>query len=486
MTTREGKVLNGAHWRRTHALTARSLGVGVPVESRGNAFYCTARFTLNKFAVALCQFARYNGTKMPTRTDVENWVKGANNRYYTTGHGDKVSTDPKKRIVVAETPERVSTRLAMALNGGVLHESAHLLYTCQRDLEVDEMYNIVVRLWCVVKDWSKYQRLLLQWINLVEDIVIERRLRRDFANTHNDLADLQDLILKMEGKDDKVDEWRANATALSVVGGAFRDIGLGYNTVLARKAIGLYKEFDKAWTMVTDGPLTPLLKESIAVTDDDDIASFRIAMEVVGIIADLAGDGAETAEPPKGDDDDSGHKYDPCPACGASPKNLVIRGVYDDYGRKDTTKAMLVCRKCGHTQIIDIETQEGGGGGSVEGETPEFEDMDMNPPEDAEGTGGGEGDTEGDENADDPNGEGGGNGDTDTEDSDGENDGEAGDSGDAGDTEGEDTEGGNGGGNKPPVFKVGDKAMLQGVMVVVVDAGKVRPDGTQDVRVEPC
>lgn len=485
---------NGNEWRKSHHLTAKSLGIDCPVESKGNMFYCTSRFTLNKFAVALCNFAKKNGAKMPTREIVRAWVEGANNRFLTTGHGDKLSTDPKVKIVVAETPEKVSPRMAMALNGGVLHESAHLLYTMQENLDTDTMWGIVAPRWAIVKDWSKYQGLLLQWINLIEDIVIERALRRNFVNTHNDLADLQDLILKMEGKDDdKVEQWREKATPLSIVGGAFRDIGLGYNTVLGRKALALYKEHTKEWEMVTNGPLTPLLKEAIAVVDDP-LASFRIAMSVVGIIAELAGDGADKPQDPEeGDGGES--EYDPCPNCGASPSNLVIRGVYDDFGRKVKGKAMLVCRKCGHTQIIDVETQEGGGG-STKGETPDFEDMDNENPDNPEG-GGGEGEGEGQGDDGEPtDGESGGSDGGEPTDGEGDGNGEGGE-GEEGDsdtegggegTEGEsgdsDSDSNGGGGSKPPVFKVGDEAMCQGIRVRVTYAGAVKPDGTQDLEVE--
>lgn len=493
---------NGTEWRKSHHLTAKSLGVNVPVESKGNMFYCTSRFTLNKFAVALCQFAKHNGAKMPSREIVARWVEGANNRFLTTGHGDKLSTDPKVKIVVAETPEKVSPRMAMALNGGVLHESAHLLYTMQEDLDADTMWSIVAPRWAIVKDWSKYQGLLLQWINLVEDIVIERALRRNFVNTHNDLADLQDLILKMEGKDDdKVEQWREKATPLSIVGGAFRDIGLGYNTVLGRKAIALYKEFPKEWAMVTNGPLTPLLKEAIAVVDDP-LASFRIAMSVVGIIAELAGDGADKPQEPE-EDGGGESEYDPCPKCGASPSNLVIRGVYDDYGRKVKGKAMLVCRVCGHTQIIDVDT-EGEGGGTAKGETPDFEDMDQDEPDSPEGGGGdGEGDGQGDDGEDadgeaggsdksDPcddgeESDGNGGGDSDGDESEGDTEGDAdGDGSDSGDADGDESSDGGGDSSKPPVFKVGDEAMLQGIKVRVTYAGAVKADGTQDLEVEPC
>lgn len=475
------KLLSGAHWRRSHHLTAKSLGVKLPVESHGTAFYCVARFTINKFVVAMCNFARYNGKAMPTFDDVRRWCDEANNRWLVTGHGDRVDTNPRERMVVMETPEKVSTRLAMALNGGVIHESGHKLYTCQRDLDPNEMWEIVASRWAIVKDWSKYVGLLLQWINLVEDIHIERNLRADFENTRNDLADLQDLILKMEGKDDdKVDEWRTKATPLSIVGGAFRDIGLGYNTELGRKAIGLYKEFPKEWEMVVNGPLTPLLKEAINLDHNDDLGSFRIAMSVIGVIAELAGDSPD--KPEEGDGGES--KYDPCPKCGASPKNLVIRGVYDDYGRKVKGKAMLVCRACSHTQIIDIDESGGGGGGCSKGETPDFEDM--GEPNDSNGGGEGSGGSSGDptEDSDTDTGNGGGGGD-DGEPSDDGNAGEGGDSSDNGDGgENGDSEGG-GGSNKIPTFKVGDEAMLRGVRVRVTFAGAVKSDGTQDLEVEP-
>lgn len=477
------KTMNGAWWRRSHHLTAKSLGVNLPVESHGTSFYCVARFTINKFVVEMCNFAKYNGKAMPTFDDVRRWCDSANNRWLVTGHGDRVDTNPKERMVVMETPEKVSKRLACALDGGVIHESGHKLYTCQRDLDPDEMWAIVAPRWAVVKDWSKYVGLLLQWINLVEDIHIERNLRADFANTHTQLADLQDLILQMEGKDDdKIDELREKATPLSIVGGAFRDIGLGYNTELGRKAIAFYKEFSKEWDMVVKGPLTPLLKEAINLDHDDDLGSFRIAMSVIGVIAELAGDTPD--EPENGDGGES--KYDPCPKCGASPKNLVIRGVYDDYGRKVKGKAMLVCRSCGHTQIIDIDDSADGDGGSApKGESPEFEDM--GDPNDTNGGGEGSGGESGEpsDDTDTNEGDGGGESGDDTSDTDGESGGDsAGD--DAGDNGDSDDSNGGGNSNKPPVFKVGDEAMFQGVKVRVTYAGAVKADGTQDVEVERC
>ena len=130
------------------------------------------------------------------------------------------------------------------------------------------------------------QQALLSWTNLIEDIRIERLLRQNYANTATQLADLQDLILRMEGHENG--KFMQNAKALQVICGSFRDIGLGYNTVLGRKAIASYKAVDnKSFDFVTKGALRPMLLESMNPDQQDGVKTLELALRVIVEIADL-------------------------------------------------------------------------------------------------------------------------------------------------------------------------------------------------------
>ena len=442
-----------SQYRNAIKFIPQSLGLaGIPVYAQGNMFFCTSNFTLNKFIVQLCRWAQSHPDGIPSQGHIRTWCEEANRSHYVTGHGERINTSPSKKIVIQSIPDKLTQRMIMALNGGLLHESAHLLYTHQARLDWKVMCRMVLPLWGKVKDWGKMQQALLSWTNLIEDIRIERLLRQNYANTATQLADLQDLILRMEGHENG--KFMQNAKALQVICGSFRDIGLGYNTVLGRKAIASYKAVDnKSFDFVTKGALRPMLLESMNPDQQDGVKTLELALRVIVEIADLieanTPDQPNTPQPPQPPQESK------CPTCGAGARSLVIKALYEQ-GRSQRVKGkgVLCCTNCGHQEVIDID--EGDGGGQPQPNQP------MPPQPRWEGF-------DGDDKADKPkDGEGQGEGEGEDTDKDKDKDGEG------------------SGKGKPPVFKVGDKAYLNGQEVVVVVAGEPDDKGVQHVEVEPA
>lgn len=445
---------SATQYRSAIKFIPQSLGLnGVPVFAQGSMFFCTANFTLNKFIVQLCQWAKSHPDGIPSQGHIKRWCAEANRSHFVTGHGERISTSPQKKIVIQAIPDVLTQRMIMALNGGLLHESAHLLYTYQGRLDWKRMCKMVLPLWGKVKNWGKMQSALLSWTNLIEDIRIERLLRLNYANTMTQLADLQDLILRMEGHEDG--KFEKNAKALQVICGSFRDIGLGYNTVLGRKAIASYKKVDeKSFKFVTKGALRPMLLESMNPDQQDGVKTLELALRVVVEIADLID--ANTPDQPNEPQPPQPPQESKCPTCGAGARSLVIKALYEEGStRRVKGKGVLCCTNCGHQEVIDID--EGDGGQPQPNQPippqPRWEGFD------------------GDDKADKPeDGEGEGQG----EPQDGEQD------------EPQDGKGGGSSRAKPPVFKVGDKAYLNGQEVVVVVAGEPDDKGVQHVEVEPA
>ena len=436
-------------YQATMGLIPKSLGLDVPVYASGNTFFCTANFTLNKFIVQMCRWAQMNPDGVPSARVIKDWCYEANRSHYVTGHGDQISTSPQPKIVIQSIPTELTTRIIMALNGGLLHESAHLLYTHQAHLDWRVMASLVLPLFPRVKNWGGFTQALLSWTNLIEDIRIERMLRKKFPNVNTQLADLQDLILRMEGHEDG--KFEQNAKTIQVVCGSFRDIGLGYNTHLGRKAIASYKKADpKAFEMVTKGALRAMLLESMTPDENNGIKTLELALRVICEIADLIE--ANTPDQPDQPDQPQPSPEATCPTCGAGARSLVVKALYDDQtGSRVKGKGVLCCTVCGHQSVIDVN--EDGGGGQPDPNQPippqpKFEGFD------------------GDKDAKPEDGQGG--------------EGQDGNEDDKTDTDGE----GSGGGYKPPIFKVGDKAYLNGQEVVVVVAGDPDDKGVQHVEVE--
>ncbi len=280
-----------------------------PVSSRGQQFFNVNRWTARTLFAKLAESIRY-GNQMDEDT-VRNAISLAN--------GTSV---PKREIVIAAVPDRIPAWLARSSVGGRYHEAWHDLYSCTRDLSFDEVYNELWGRWGLVPDWTSLVGAVLTWGNVIEDIRIERHGCREFPGSQDKMEDLQDLILQLEADGRTAAEHRGLPTNddMAVVMGAFRDLGLGYQTEKQDAALAGYQQRSPAaWALVTEGPLKPLLDRAITMGRDDDLGHWWLAMEVVAVLATLGqqpqgrpqppqdgGDEGQPGQPQPPSDDDSG------------------------------------------------------------------------------------------------------------------------------------------------------------------------------------
>ncbi len=287
------KTLPGAKWRQTHQVTVDAVLGADPnsdkyrrVRSQGSQFLNRDKWYARTFAGALCEWARLNKEVQPTEWDVRRWLSSSE---YTA------NTVYDRGITIAETPDDLDQELAMALVGGAYHEAWHTEYSRRRPISLEEVWPRVQQIWGLIpwapergfRGWSKLTQQLLTWSNIVEDIRIERLGNREFPGAPEKMEALQDLILKMESGIQK--EPGDSSNFLSVVQGAFRDLGLGYETSLQRQTLEKYQVHSlEGWNLVTKGKLRPLLDRAIALTREDDLGSLWLAMEIVATLAEIA------------------------------------------------------------------------------------------------------------------------------------------------------------------------------------------------------
>ena len=147
---------------------------------------------------------------------------------------------------------------------------------------------------------------VLTWSNIIEDIIIERRGCKDYPGSPQKMEALQDLILQQEGAGTLAESHRAiqGADDVRVIIGAFRDLGLGYETPDQKLALDNNKKLSpKSWEFVTTGPLKPFLDRAIALgsaSGTNGLESLWLAMEVVAAIWMTTTPPPPPPAPPKG------------------------------------------------------------------------------------------------------------------------------------------------------------------------------------------
>ena len=316
---------SGAKWAASHQASVDAILDGSPgrekrpVSARGEQFYNRDRWTARSLWSKLIQSLRYGNSL--TRDMVDNAVR----------HANWVDIQ-KPEIVVASVPDRVPAWLARASIGGNYHEAWHTERSCRRDLTTHEVWTPLQKRWALLPEdvWPKYLGAVLTWSNIIEDIRIERWGCAKYPGAPDKMADLQDLILKMEeeGREAAGHKGLPQNEDMAVIMGAFRDLGLGYQSERQLAMLDTYQQRSPAgWNLVTKGALKPLLDASIALDEYDDLASFWLAMEVVAILHTVAqppeeqapegggqgqpqqtDDYSEVAPPEEGDDSGQGVK----------------------------------------------------------------------------------------------------------------------------------------------------------------------------------
>lgn len=279
-----------SEWSRTHqaAVDAVLGGDTRKVRVAGTGFSNRDRWTARVLWACIVQSVKTYGNAL-SRWTVEDAVRQANRTQVDDPH-----------ILVAETPKELTPRDQRASLGGDYHEAWHTEFSCRRNLSFDEVWSPLVERWNLVADWSPYMGAVLHWSNLIEDIRIERLGCRKYPGTPSKMRDLQDLILDMEAKGREAAEHRGLKAAnddLSVIMGAFRDLGLGYKSIKQQVALSDYRERSpEGFALVESGVLRPMLDRAINMSAKDDLGSFWLAMEVVAVLVNLQIDKASEDE----------------------------------------------------------------------------------------------------------------------------------------------------------------------------------------------
>lgn len=340
------------HFRNTHKASVFAiLGDQTPrVEAKGSRFYNIDRWTVRFLTGEVCQWAKKNPGTCPTRNDVSAWVTVANSKQVPAS---------SREIVTAAIPNELTVRVAMSLIGGGYHEAFHTKYSCRRSLTVDEVSSIILPRWAKVADWSKLEKMLQEWNNVVEDIRIERRGNEEYPGAYIKMCDLQDFILDQEAAG-RLDMEKAGKGAeikkpLGIAMMAFRDIGLGYPTIKQKAALDLYDTLNpETMKLVCEGALSGFLDEAIALSAKDDLGCLRLSFDIVAQLAQLADPKDLEQAQDQAQDSKQGPKP-ACPKCGAKGSKLVARPVSDGMGGKKPGKLVITCTVCGWQEEVDTK-----------------------------------------------------------------------------------------------------------------------------------
>lgn len=277
------KVTSGKRWSDSHRKAVEAIlapaGIRVPrVTSFGQRFYnknhWSARILINK----VIEFISLNDT-LPTESDLV---------YILTKANRITVQDWDREIVIAETPDTVSRKVAMMLTGGAYHEGLHDLYSCTRAIALHEIQDkLTSRLSKMpLQEWRRFITPILIWGNIIEDIRIERNGIKKYPAIQSKLEVLQDFVLGLEKKGLQQAQAQGpipeGKKALHVITCTFRDLGLGYQTLDGMMALQGYLQQDpEAFKMVTEGELKPLLDKTIGLGEKDDLEHLWIAMDIV-------------------------------------------------------------------------------------------------------------------------------------------------------------------------------------------------------------
>lgn len=267
------KTIPGSKLRKTHQASVDAiLGPNAPqVVSKGDQFMNCDRWTAPMFAKML--------VKCPDSPSFESVVK-------MVGRVNSTPPVAKPRIQIAATPDNVSSATAKALIGGAYHEAWHTKYSMRDNLDPHVMWSILESRW-TIGFWDNKGEALVEWMNIVEDVRIERLGNAEFPGALSRMEALQDFILDIEA-DNPAEGAEVEIAKI------FRDRGLGYTT---SRQVEAMSERDPKYVTYVENSLGDLLTEAIHSTAEGKLDNLRIAMD---ILIRLDRDGISVDKPPGG------------------------------------------------------------------------------------------------------------------------------------------------------------------------------------------
>lgn len=184
------KTVSGSFAKKAHGSIARALlkDTGVEVVSHGTKFYNANRFSVVHFIFAFCDWVDQHQPEHVTQSDIQKiWNRARENK-------------GENKIVIAATPDQVSPEYLTTLDGGILHEAFHSLYSIREDLNILRVYGIAKKTYIKGLPYGKKSGVLKNFMNIYEDSYIERMGFKEFAGAPYLIQRVHELVWEMESK----------------------------------------------------------------------------------------------------------------------------------------------------------------------------------------------------------------------------------------------------------------------------------------------
>lgn len=181
--TVQGSTIASGHQTFVRAILDES---DVTLESKGKRFYNENDFPP---LVWMLEFTEWHETGAALGRD----------KIESLGRKALGNLQGKNRIVIASTPEQVSREMMSRLDGGIIHEALHSLYTKRGDsLDYDRLEDILDKHYKPNLPYRRKAKLLKTFWNIYEDTYIERCGVDRYKGAQSKLQSVQELVWEME------------------------------------------------------------------------------------------------------------------------------------------------------------------------------------------------------------------------------------------------------------------------------------------------
>lgn len=222
--------------------------------SKGRRYYNASDFPLHTFILHIIR----HHTKLiaPTMQELVMYWRDAS-----------VNISKTKTIVIGMTPPRVTREYLAILDGGIIHEALHSLYTVRGDsVDMTRVKDIIDRCWTPGLRYSHKHSLFASLWNIYEDAMIERYGIQEWAGARKLLCRTHEDVWELEQRD--------KFEAIDHITCYLRDIIEEWTD---RAPLDEYDEYAKAWTDYT-------LAREIADSDKslDSYDTLELALRTLG------------------------------------------------------------------------------------------------------------------------------------------------------------------------------------------------------------
>jgi cobalamin biosynthesis protein CobT len=188
---KEGRKVRGSVFASGHEAFTRGLlqDTDVRVSSKGSMFYNANQFITVYFMSELGKYLEENeGLTKLERSDLVKIQTGIN----------KVMKDTNE-IVIAATPDWVDAKYMDLLDGGILHECAHSLYTERNTrMDLERLTQMMADHFKPEVNYAQRIPLLKKLANIYEDAFIEIRIIEKFRGALHKLQAVHEFVWDLE------------------------------------------------------------------------------------------------------------------------------------------------------------------------------------------------------------------------------------------------------------------------------------------------